>query len=297
MTSIDKQATTFETLRAIARAHLSPQDADRWADLLRLGVRLRKAAAGEPVVGQLGGAPRLPADVAWPVWEAEGCALSFVAVLDCAALRAVATAQGEELPLATDGRLAFFLGHDEEEARIVDVFDRNSWDGARVLHLPPEQPGEEERPVPEGTPRYAAVPLTATLAPTLPATSSPVLLRAFGLDDPWDPHAHPVLHPLFDRALAPHRHPDGHQVLGHPNSIQRAVELEVAHAVLGQEALGKGDSRTQEEAARWLLLAQFDSDGDADMMWGDGGVLYWLIRPEDLAANRFDQAMFTWQCC
>jgi hypothetical protein len=24
---------------------------------------------------------------------------------------------------------------------------------------------------------------------------------------------------------------------------------------------------------------------------------HWLIRPEDLAARRFDKALFTWQCC
>jgi uncharacterized protein YwqG len=33
------------------------------------------------------------------------------------------------------------------------------------------------------------------------------------------------------------------------------------------------------------------------MMWGDSGILYWLIRPDDLAARRFDGAAFTWQCC
>ncbi|WP_307936554.1 DUF1963 domain-containing protein [Salinispora arenicola] len=31
-------------------------------------------------------------------------------------------------------------------------------------------------------------------------------------------------------------------------------------------------------------------------MWGDVGMLYWLIRPEDLTARRFDRALFTWQC-
>ncbi|WP_254885968.1 DUF1963 domain-containing protein [Streptomyces sp. NA02950] len=45
-----------------------------------------------------------------------------------------------------------------------------------------------------------------------------------------------------------------------------------------------------------MLLAQFDSDEDTGMMWGDGDVLYWLIRPEDLAAGRFEAAVFTWQC-
>ena len=30
-------------------------------------------------------------------------------------------------------------------------------------------------------------------------------------------------------------------------------------------------------------------DDAANMMWGDVGTLYWMIRPEDLAARRFDE--------
>jgi hypothetical protein len=57
------------------------------------------------------------------------------------------------------------------------------------------------------------------------------------------------------------------------------------------------DPRLDEEAQRWILLAQIDTDADANMMWGDCGTLYWLIRPEDLAARRFEEAKLTWQCC
>ncbi|MDG4840289.1 DUF1963 domain-containing protein [Micromonospora sp. WMMD967] len=32
-------------------------------------------------------------------------------------------------------------------------------------------------------------------------------------------------------------------------------------------------------------------------MWGNGGMLSWLIRPDDHPARRFDRAMSTWQCC
>ncbi|MFC7484508.1 DUF1963 domain-containing protein [Luedemannella flava] len=46
----------------------------------------------------------------------------------------------------------------------------------------------------------------------------------------------------------------------------------------------------------WVLLAQFDSDGRARMHWGDCGLIYWLIRRQDLAARRFDRAAFTLQC-
>ncbi|MEV7401608.1 DUF1963 domain-containing protein [Streptomyces sp. NPDC091267] len=56
------------------------------------------------------------------------------------------------------------------------------------------------------------------------------------------------------------------------------------------------EQRLAEEAAGWVLLAQLASDAAADMMWGDVGTLYWLIRPQDLRDRRFDRAMFTWQC-
>nr|WSX54135.1 YwqG family protein [Streptomyces sp. NBC_00974] len=73
------------------------------------------------------------------------------------------------------------------------------------------------------------------------------------------------------------------------------MEIEVAEAVLDGEVPWH-DPRLSEETDNWVLLAQFDSEDTADMMWGDAGVLYWLIRPEDLAERNFERAMFTWQC-
>lgn len=297
MTTYPEPVATLDVLHTLARTHLTPQDAERWTSLLRPGARLRRADDDEPVVGQLGGLPRLPEDAAWPVWEEEGCALSFVATLDCAALRAVAAAQGFDLPLHTDGRLAFFVAF-EEGGSMVDVFDRDSWAGARVLHLPPEEPGLAERPAPAGVEPFTSVPLTAVPGPSIPDDSSPALARVFGFESWQDQHKHPVTSRRFGRALEPHRRHGGdlHQALGHPQSIQGAVEVEVAQALLGGKSR-QDASQVRAEAERWTLLAQFDSDGDAGMQWGDCGVLYWLIRPEHLATNRFDQAVLTGQCC
>jgi uncharacterized protein YwqG len=73
------------------------------------------------------------------------------------------------------------------------------------------------------------------------------------------------------------------------------VEYEIADVELGP---GRpwGDPSLDREAERWFLLAQFDSDDDAKMMWGDAGALCWLIRPEDLTAMRFDRARLVPQC-
>ena len=44
------------------------------------------------------------------------------------------------------------------------------------------------------------------------------------------------------------------------------------------------------------LLLQVDSMDAPRMMWGDVGMLYFLIRGEDLAARNFDAVWLTLQC-
>ncbi|TQE24397.1 DUF1963 domain-containing protein [Streptomyces ipomoeae] len=98
----------------------------------------------------------------------------------------------------------------------------------------------------------------------------------------------------FLRAFGRLRTRIGHQVGGHAVPVQGPVEYDIANAALGGMHAW-GDQPLDQEAKRWVLLAQFDSDGDAKMAWGEEGALYWLIRPEDLAAQRFDQARLTVQ--
>jgi uncharacterized protein YwqG len=80
--------------------------------------------------------------------------------------------------------------------------------------------------------------------------------------------------------------------------VQDAVEVDVARARLNARA--PFDDPTwqalQREGQRWAPLAQIDSDREAGMMWGDVGTLYWLMRPEDLAARDFQASSFTWRC-
>jgi hypothetical protein len=49
-------------------------------------------------------------------------------------------------------------------------------------------------------------------------------------------------------------------------------------------------------ARDWRLLLQVESDGNAKMMWGDAGRLYFWIREEDLRAARFDRTWPMFQC-
>jgi hypothetical protein len=108
-------------------------------------------------------------------------------------------------------------------------------------------------------------------------------------------YGHPVCTQEFLDALWEFDDTVGHQVGGYAHPVQNPVEIEIAEAVL-EGRVSWEDPRLSDEAGSWVLLAQFDSEDAAGMMWGDCGALYWLIRPQDLADRRFDRAMFTWQC-
>ncbi|MGV9883420.1 YwqG family protein [Streptomyces sp. NPDC003006] len=280
-------------LHALAHELLPSDVAERWLGLLRPGVRLAPAAGDEAVVGQLGGEPRLPADVEWPEWEGNG-PLSFVASVDCAALPAGAL----DVPFPAAGTLAFFYfdGQLDDGDALVDVDDVPSRAGARVVYVPA---GVQvtERATPDELDAYPHVPLAARVELTVAEPTHPQIQRSFAPDaEPFQEYEHPVCSDAFVHALWEYDDEAGHQLGGTPQSVQGPVELEVARAALGP-GTDWHDPRLIDEMNEWVLLAQFDSDEAADMMWGDGGCLYWLIRPADLAELRFDRALFTWQCC
>jgi uncharacterized protein YwqG len=88
-----------------------------------------------------------------------------------------------------------------------------------------------------------------------------------------------------------------HRLLGHPDEVQGGeMRLGVAQAHDREERFtadeyGNYAHRDElvAEMHRWRLLAQFGSDRNTDMCWGDGGLIYFWIREADLAARRFDR--------
>jgi uncharacterized protein YwqG len=95
-------------------------------------------------------------------------------------------------------------------------------------------------------------------------------------------------------------HPPIHRLGGVPHEIQNPMETECELARRGEDPHALPYSRQEEvedEAkAHWRLLLQVDSDDAAGMMWGDAGMLYYWIRDDDLAAQRFDRAWCVMQC-
>jgi hypothetical protein len=285
-------AASLEVVSRLAREHLTPPVAEKWISLLRPAARLKHAGPGEAIVGELGGDPWLHEDVDWPVWGGHG-PLTHVGSVDCQALKGITL----DIALPGDGRLAFFYfdGQLDGGQAIVFYEQPDSLAGSRVLYVPAGANATRRR-TPKGLTPYPRVALSAEPIVTYPGFDHPALRRAFDAES-LEPRAfdHPVNADAFTDALSELDAGPFHQVGGYADPIQGPIEYEVAQAALG----GKVDWRDpalEREASQWSLLAQIDTDDDANMMWGDAGMLYWAIRPADLDKHRLDAASFTWQC-
>jgi hypothetical protein len=216
--------------------------------------------------------------------------LTLIAEIDCGQL------PSDALSMPRTGTLSFFCWDGQIDGETPGRGAPENRGAARVVYMPAGTLVSECGP-PAGIAPYDLVELTGELFATGPAWDSPVFREAIGdlSDDQafmndWS-NGDAFRHALWELAPSP---PD-HRLGGHAKPIQDAAELDVAHAQLGGE-VPYGDPALHGEALRWALLAQFDSHPRAGMMWGDRGTLYWLIRPGDLAARRFEEASFTWQC-
>jgi uncharacterized protein YwqG len=284
---------THEAVERIAREHLPRAVAEKWVGLLRPAARLNHAGAADSIVGQLGGLPMLQEGPAWPEWRDHG-PLAFVASIDCAALVSLDL----DIALPRDGTLAFFyFDGDYDNGKSQVIFEEpESLEGSRVLYVPVDA-NATIRSAPVGIKAYPRVDLRVDKVVTYPNFEHASLRDAFRApgEDFRSFLNHPVNDAGFMEALGELEIGPHHQVGGYAFPIQGPVEYEVALATLGGKVARKDPSLSREERT-WRLLAQIDSDDDARMMWGDVGMLYWMMRPSDLMTRSFDAALFTWQC-
>ena len=281
-------------LAEAGRRYFSPADAETWIKLLRPGFHLRALADGEEPVGYLGGTPRLPADVEWPVWEGHG-PLDFIAAFDCAR---VPTEQ-LDIPLPESGTLLFFYFDGLGMSSVAYTDPDSVFNGTRVLYLPADAE-LTARESPEGTSPFPRLDLGGELIATAPDNENAALIAAYG--DPNDPVGYtdyPTTDPdgtgFWDEVSAFRRdHWPHHRVGGYSLPVQGAVEPEGATAFHpGKEE--EAAAARKELATDLVLLIQIDSDSRSGMAWADAGRLYWMIRREDLSARRFEKTTFTWQ--
>ncbi|MDR1481095.1 MAG: DUF1963 domain-containing protein [Synergistaceae bacterium] len=249
---------------------------------------------------KFGGLPHLPADFEWPMYN--GKPLAFIAQFNLADVAAYDT----DNKLPHEGILYFFYEGGEE----VWGYDPKDADGFRVYH-------HKELAVIEATALPEGVPEDALLSPCKLEFSADVsypmgeVLDGVGLDPETLKEFMTIERAdidEFDEIIEEYveNHLFGeydHQLLGYPNLVQGEIfhECQLASNGLfcGDES-GYRDPREKalrDGAKDWTLLFQIDSDDNAEVMWGDCGMVYFAIRKADLAAADFSWVWAVFQCC
>ena len=94
-----------------------------------------------------------------------------------------------------------------------------------------------------------------------------------------------------------------HQVAGWPHPIQNDI-MELESQLASNGVYCGGPDGYASDAAKalapgadeWRLLLQLDSDDASEMMWGDGGILYFWVREGDARAGNFANVWLILQC-
>jgi hypothetical protein len=97
----------------------------------------------------------------------------------------------------------------------------------------------------------------------------------------------------FDREDLAEGDGPSHQVGGYPAEIQETcmpLECEHARRKLPYDH-GPATPAITKAARAWRLLAQIDSDAALKMNWGDGGMIYVLVREADARAGDFSRTV------
>lgn len=276
---------------------------DELARLAQNAVRLtiEGKAPGTPGCTRFGGAPDVPGDFVWPVFESgtydddevKPRPLAFLAQFDCAQLA----------PLDTDGLLprtgvlSFFYELDSQRWG----FDPEDRGCARVFWF---ENAEDLSPAP--------FPKTLDRDFRLPAIGISMTTETSYPDyEEFEQSLKPE-GDVFNAYLAAQAElgiedaGNRSQLLGWPDTIQgsmaAACELTSQGYYLGgdknpppPQALQEARNTAVED---WQLLFQLDTveRGSFELMFGDCGRLYFYIRKEDLMARRFDNVWLVLQC-
>ncbi len=235
---------------------------------------------------RIGGEPALAGDVAWPTRR--GRPLGFIAQI---ALEELPEESAATFDLPKTGTLYFFY----DCMQMPWGFDPKDAESARVLYS--ASTAGDARPFPDALPpeaRFTPMPVVLQRFESL-TDAEWLRLHAIDLEDS-------VVAGHLDRWYEDVGQPRS-QLFGSPLSIQGGMRDQCALVTNGIYLGGdrpmdkRKAARHAKEASDWILLLQVDShEEETGMMWGDAGRLFYWIRKEDLAKQRFDDVWAILQC-
>jgi uncharacterized protein YwqG len=254
-----------------------------------IALDLQPTEISDIAVGQsrLGGVPDTPPAFEWPRWRDRP--LAFLAQINLTKIANIPCS----IELPQSGWLLFFCdpllegwGHNPD--------DRGS---SHVAFVQADANTLVRQPLPKDMPdagRFGTATFTYKQVPTRP--------------DPWSiwiNELKPSADERFD--LADELEDDTknfagmyHQIGGHPNPVQDAMEVDCQLIADGIESLppyGSAERKALEaRAAQWRCLLQLDSDDEIGWAWHDEGRLFFWIKEEDLRKHRFGESWLIIQC-
>lgn len=253
--------------------------------LIRTAVTIEPKTVAEDGIevgaSKIGGLPDLPDGTEWPTWQ--DVPLAFIAQFRLADL----AEHDVEDALPDAGMLCFFYDA-RQETWGLDPEDRGSW---QVLYVESDATPLARSPMPDGLPevsRFRACELEFSATANLPPYDSADAQTLELTEREQDAYM-----TLLDQVMGADL--EGSKLLGHPDSIQADMQEGCQLAFTG----GSADPDALELAqgtTDWRLLLQIDSEDEAEMMWGDAGMIYYWVRKQDLQARKFDDVWLVLQC-
>lgn len=262
-----------------------------------------------PGTSRFGGFPYLPTAFEWPYFTGSTLEskkevkrpLTFLLQINCAELSVYNT----EHLLPSTGMLYFFYeyasmkwGYDPKDKGCARVFYYDGYDKDMVITQPPSDFYKYIMDCDEEFPELA---ITFKNIETIPDYEE------------FNQYHHACVLNEYEteskRCLKNNKESqpcDNSHLLGYANIIQDSMLDECEYVTQGY-FLGNSIPRLPkakreeiyEQSKEWTLLLQLGtiSDGeDFELMWGDGGCLYFYIKKEDLLAKRFDNIWVVLQC-
>jgi uncharacterized protein YwqG len=311
-----------QQVRALLIQHGLADKADDLMALARPSIRIFTQPADDATIpvgaSKIGGAPDLPPDFVWPIWEHELSddmaaiwtrynnplpekirPLGFLAQFN---LAEVALYDFQHRLPAT-GMLYFF--YDGVEQPWVEAVRDG---GAQIIYHPGT--AVQRAPAPTNLPnesRFEPCRVTLKQELTLPSLFSLYVERPYSNRNIYPDAVHlskqeADAYEAVQEAITEDSKTTwstNHRLLGYPQPVQDAVEVDCEVCTSGIYFDGEFGDRQRaviQNARRWRLLFQLDSDDFSNMMWGDVGKLYFCLPHDALAAQRFEEGVMILQC-